>query len=426
MSTEASTLQKLCFSLIAFPFLLANTAVGAHTQFFYTDILKLDAKKTGLAWTIYSIFNSLCEPTVGYLSDSSKFKMLNSKRIPWILFAFLPWSIAFYFLWQPLNGLSNDNLFYYLVLNLLIYGSMNSFIGINWMSLFTELFTTSKDQMSVSNFRVLFLIIGMLSGMVLPPVISSSWKNPSIISNMAFVLVFIGALIYFASSKEQKSEKKIEKKSFFENLKLSLRSKSYKSFLACFFFLSIGNALLLSFLPLYSKYIAKITTPVEIRITESLIYNLSVESQTALILSSFYLLGILATPIWTGIASRIGIIYTFQIECFIYASIVFSMNLINEGFWPLFYCIILMGLSMSGFIIFPDLMITLVADEDEFINKQGRRDGMFIGGRAFCYQLSGAIQGMLSGYMLSTSGYIPGEAVQSENSLFMFRLVVQC
>jgi glycoside/pentoside/hexuronide:cation symporter, GPH family len=380
INMSSSFIQKLSFSLIGFPFLLANTAIGAHTQYFYTEILKLDAKKTGFAWTLYSIFNSLCEPTVGYLSDNSNFKLFNSKRIPWILFGFLPWSFAFYMIWKPMETLKDDYLFYYLISVLILYGTMNAFIGINWMSLFTELFSSSSEKMKVSNFRVLFLICGMLSGMVLPPVLSSSWKNPSVVSNLSLILLLIGVFIYFASSNEISNVEKKEKKSFFENLKLSFQSKSYRAFLLSFSFLSLGNSLLLSFLPLFSKYIAKITQSIDITFSKDFTFNLTVESQTALILSSFYILGILATPFWTWMASKFGMIFTYQLECVIYATIIFLINIVNEGFWNMFCLIILMGLTMSGFIIFPDLILSLVGDEDELINKQGRRDGMFIGG----------------------------------------------
>lgn len=244
--SSTTTLQQFSYGFGYFPFLFANLAIGGNVQFLYTDTFRLDAAKVGFAWTIYSLCNAISEPTMGILSDKSITYTWNSKRIPFILYSFIPWSIFYYLIWNPSNSLNNEMLFYYLLICLVGYGVSNAMLSINWSSLFAELFTNDTDKTKVSSYKVLFSIFGLMSGIVLPPLITQSWKNLSPMSYTTLMLLTFPIITYFTSGKIslQSNEEKKEQSPFFENLKIALGSRSFQSYLAFFFFMSFANAIM--------------------------------------------------------------------------------------------------------------------------------------------------------------------------------------
>lgn len=246
MSVESTTttIQQFAYGFGYFPFLFANLALGGHVQFLYTDVFRLDATKVGLAWTIYSLCNAISEPFMGILSDKSKTYVWNSKRIPFILYSFIPWSLFFFSIWNPSNSFQNDSLFYYLVICLIGYGVSNAMLSMNWVALFAEIFTSESDKAKVSNFKVLFSILGLMGGIVLPPLITSSFKNLTPMSYTIYMLLTFPIILYFCSGKNSVVEQKKEESSFFENLKIALKSRSFQSYLALFFFTSFANAIM--------------------------------------------------------------------------------------------------------------------------------------------------------------------------------------
>lgn len=145
--------------------------------------------------------------------------------------------------------------------------------------------------------------------------------------------------------------------------------------------------------------------------------------QTALALSSFYIFGILATPFWTKLTSKFGLVPVFQFENILYGFLIFSLTVFfPPGFISLWIGMTLMGLSMSGFIIFPDLLLTYVVEEDEIINKKGKRIGLFLGIRQILFHFASALQGSLIGVMLNYGGYVPGLLDQTEDAKFIIKI----
>jgi len=67
---------------------------------------------------------------------------------------------------------------------------------------------------------------------------------------------------------------------------------------------------------------------------------------------------------------------------------------------------IMLGFSLAGLLMLPDLLIADVTDDDEL--KTGvRREGMFFGMNGFIIRFAFSLQGILTGSVLTLSGYIP-------------------
>jgi glycoside/pentoside/hexuronide:cation symporter, GPH family len=66
----------------------------------------------------------------------------------------------------------------------------------------------------------------------------------------------------------------------------------------------------------------------------------------------------------------------------------------------------LLGLSLAGLLVFPDLLIADVIDEDETVTG-ARREGMYFGINGFVIRLAFTMQGITTGLVLTATGYIP-------------------
>lgn len=169
---------------------------------------------------------------------------------------------------------------------------------------------------------------------------------------------------------------------------------------------------------MFMKYIAMIQTSITL-----FDQSLSTGIQSTLVLSSFYFCGILATPFWTFLSSKFNLVSVFQIETLIYGILIIVMTILfPTGFISLWIGMTMLGLTMSGFIIFPDLLLTYVVEEDEIINKKGKRIGLFLGIRQIFFHVANAIQGSLIGVMLNYGGYVPGLSEQTDNAKYMIKL----
>jgi GPH family glycoside/pentoside/hexuronide:cation symporter len=415
LKAGSSFVQKLSYGLGYFPFLYANLAVAGHVQFVYTDIFKLDATQVGLVWSLYSLFNAIIEPVMGVLSDNSPFQIWGSKRVPWVLLSFIPWTLSFWFLWSP-----SGDLFTFFLLCIICFGLFNAMISINYSALFNELFLSDEEKSATSDYKVLFSILGLMGGIVLPPIITNAWTDFTMLKISGAILLTMGILTYYSASSEKVESVKFDGPPagcFIENAKVAFKSSSFRSFLVFFFFISLGNAVMVSFLPMCMKYLSKIHDPVTLFGVE-----LSAVNQNGIALASFYICGILATKLWNTMSTRYGVVPVLQLELFLYGSVLMSILIIPTGFVPLWIAMVFLGLTMSGFMIFPDLLMSYVIDEDEILHKQGKRVGLFVGIRQITVHGANALQGVLVGWMLKYGQYVPGIPEQGDLTILILRI----
>ena len=89
------------------------TAGGITTMLFYNQVLGVSPALVGMAFLIVSILDAVADPIVGLWSD--RFHSRWGRRHPFMFFSAFPIAIGFYFLYQPVNGLSETGLVIWLV-----------------------------------------------------------------------------------------------------------------------------------------------------------------------------------------------------------------------------------------------------------------------------------------------------------------------
>ena len=80
---------------------------------FYSQVIGLDARLVGIAITIALVFDAISDPVVGYWSDNLRSRF--GRRHPFMYASVLPVTLSYFLLWNPPQGLSQNGLFWYLL-----------------------------------------------------------------------------------------------------------------------------------------------------------------------------------------------------------------------------------------------------------------------------------------------------------------------
>lgn len=137
---------KLAFSSGAFQEGMV-VAGRITTLIFYNQVLGVSAALCGVAYLIASIVDAVSDPMVGAISD--RFRSRWGRRHPLMLMSALPIAISFYFLYQPISGLSEGTLFAWQVCFLVLLRISTSFHNIPRDALGAELTDDYHERTSV-------------------------------------------------------------------------------------------------------------------------------------------------------------------------------------------------------------------------------------------------------------------------------------
>jgi GPH family glycoside/pentoside/hexuronide:cation symporter len=405
---------------------LSYQAFATYIQFLYIDIFGLRAAWVGVIWSIYGIWNAINDPLAGYWSDRTRTPW--GRRIPWIAALFLPLSVVFYFLWAPpqnlVDGPARALLTYFLII-VLAFDLLWTIVVMNWTSLFPEMIPDERQRASVSGWRQVFSLFGLLVGVGLPPVLAGAdWSGRE---SMALLLAAVTAVFFGLSllgSRERRAFQHDEPLSLRQALRATVRNRNFLYFLAANLAIQFIFMMLTATVPFYAKYVLKIQGPLTIAFLN---VTLDAGTQTSLFTAAAFLTALPAMGLWTAVAQRWGAWRALRISCVTSAAILLLLFFPTDFYSGLLVTAIF-GLSFAGLLMLTDLLIADVVDADEL--KTGtRREGMFFGMNGFVIRFAFTIQGIITGTVLTMTGYIAAsDAVlfpeQPPAALFGIRLMI--
>ncbi|MEK7785688.1 MAG: MFS transporter, partial [Chloroflexota bacterium] len=393
--------QKLLYASGSLGVALSYQAFATYIQFFYIDILGVKASLVGIGWSIYGIWNAVNDPLAGYFSDNTKTRF--GRRVPWIASTFIPVGLLFYLLWVPPSPLIQGGqtpLFVYFMVVVLIFDLIWTLITMNWTALFPEMIADEKERASVSGWRQVFSIFGLLIGVALPPVlVGADWSGRGgmaltfgIITSAAFGISLLG-------SKENPAIQQEEQPPFLPALKATFNSSSFRWFLAANLHKEFIYSIMTASIPFWAKYVLRVQGPVTAFGVE-----LDAGLQNSLLLGTAFIMALPGVPIWTAVAKRWGGRRGWQVSQATFALSMVLLFLANDFFQGVISTSIV-GLSLAGLLVFPDLLISDVIDEDETV-VGARREGMYFGVNGFIIRFAFTMQGITAAVILGLSGYV--------------------
>jgi len=142
------------------------TAGGITTMLFYNQVLGVSPALVGMAFLIVSILDAVADPIVGIWSD--RFHSRWGRRHPFMFFSAFPIAIGFYFLYQPINGLSEMGLVVWLVVFFAVVRLGQTFYLIPHDALGAELTDDYEDRTSIFGYNnVAEMISSMVTSFIL-------------------------------------------------------------------------------------------------------------------------------------------------------------------------------------------------------------------------------------------------------------------
>ena len=92
-------LKFITYSFGNFANTIAYQVFGNRINFYYVDVLGLNASVAGILWSIYGLWNAINDPLMGQISDRTRTKF--GRRVPYVAIGAIPLGLAFFFLWTP-------------------------------------------------------------------------------------------------------------------------------------------------------------------------------------------------------------------------------------------------------------------------------------------------------------------------------------
>lgn len=371
--------------------------------FWYAEVVGLEPKQAGLVYSLGLLWDAISDPIVASFTAKNRSKY-GSYR-PFILFGSLALGLSFCLLfWVP--PLKGWLLFFALLGAGIVFRTCYTIVAVPYAALSSRLTFSSVERAELSSVRMIFAFFGVLcvSSFFFPlsrELAGGVENDPTgfFLTAMIGACVATAALIlcfYFTT----------------ENEPLGKRPETEPSYLRGYFYgLQHNNALrvLLLILFINSASGASLVIPMAF-------YLESFSEQFArkeVVMSLFALATLAGIPIWTVVARHWGKKICWYIAtCWM---VVIGLSLLLMG--PIIISgvpvqIVLFGFGGSAFSI---IIWAIIPDTVEYGQyTYGRRDeGAVFGSSLFVQKASGAVTGLMVGFVLSGIGYQPELELQS-------------
>ena len=255
------TLKHISYSMGNFANTIAYQVFGNRIQFYYVDILGLNAATAGVLWTIYGLWNAVNDPLMGQVSDRTRSRF--GRRVPYVAFGAIPLGLSFFFLWTPTTQ-SPWALAAYFFMILFIFDTLYSLTIIAYNALFPEVAPTVRDRVDLSATREILATVALLLAYILAPIIAEEVGYITMGAIMG-ALIAAGYLIAMIGVKENPiDERKEENLGLGASLKMVMSSVPFRWFLGAnvakeYIWLVLG-----AMLPFWRKYALNIQSPVNV------------------------------------------------------------------------------------------------------------------------------------------------------------------
>jgi len=408
------TVKYIGYAMGNFANTIAYQVFGNRIQFYYVDILGLNAATAGVLWTIYGFWNAINDPLMGQISDRTRSRL--GRRVPYVAFGAIPLGLSFFFLWTPLTQSPWVLAAYFLTI-LFIFDTLYSLTIIAYNALFPEVAPTVRDRVDLSATREILATVALLLAYILAPILAEGVGYITMGAIMG-TLIAAGYLISMIGVKENPiDESREENLGLGASLKVVMSSIPFRWFLGAnigkeYIWLALG-----AMLPFWRKYALGIQAPVDVFGAK-----LGPGDTEAVLLGLAILLAIPCLLIWRPIVLRLGYRRTWIIASFVFIPGLAIMGLANDFYTGLIGTL-LTAPGLAGSMIMPFPVISEVIDNDA--QKHGfRREGLFFGMNGGITKLAFSFQGVLFASIMTAAGYVAGETVQSASAVSGIRFMI--
>ncbi|MBN1917417.1 MAG: MFS transporter [Verrucomicrobia bacterium] len=388
----------IAFSFIGlylFPYLAHKTAVGVS--------LAAAVLLVGKAW------DAVTDPLIGALSDRTHSRW--GRRRPWLLLGAVPFGLSFIAIWLLPIEFGKWDAFAFASVVYLLHATAYTCVAVPHASLTPELTRDYDARTGLTSYRMVFSILGVMVGSVLPPRLvggeMAHWTQAGFARAAAIcaIVMVTGPLVVFLGCRERHPERVVRRVSMLEGFRLVLHNRPFflalSMYLAAWVALSMTTGMFVIYFNAWLRY------------ARVLDYVLLATFITAAVM----------LPVWVHVSARLGKRAAYILGMSIYAAVgLGTLALRPSAPEQVWIFAVGAGIGISAIYVLPWAIVPDCIEYDEL--KTGmRREGTFYGFVTFAQKLAAAAGIFLIGTRLGLLDYNPSAPTPRLTVLWAIRLL---
>lgn len=402
-----------------------TAAFGFYVFFFYENVIKLPVTLAALAFTLYSIWNAVNDPFIGWLMEKihMPWEKKGFKRFPWMIIGAVPWLISYLLIffvptaWSA-NPIGNQWLIFgWFLGTLFLYDTLLTLYDVNVISLFPDKFRGLRDRRAVQGYGTILGILGLVLAFIIPLIfidqeVAQTYVNAGIFSVIMGCILFLFIIpgVYedkkvrnlYQQRKEHGESSKVEP--FLKSTVRVVKDRTFMMKVIFFFGYQVGGVMIQT----SALYVS---------------FNILLMGDEAisLLLGSMLIGALISTPVWTWFAHGINDNRKMSIAAGIILFAAFIPLIFIEGLVGWIICLYFFGVGIGGhWYVDPPTMGDVL---DDIAVRTGKsQQAIYYGFQSFFIKLGQSFIAITIALSHVFTGYVPGQAVQDPLALFGVRI----
>ncbi len=379
--------------------------VSLYLMKFSTDVLLIAPAAMGIIFGLSRIWDAITDPVVGYLSDRTNLK--SGRRRPWML-GCIPFVCGtFYMMWNPSEALSQEGSIIWMAIAVMLFYTAMTAFTVPHTSLGAELSTGHHERTKVFGLRHMSFNSGSLLALIAMHQLIIADDPRQVAFYITLIVGTATAILIvwmFFNTKERPEYQGRGETNVLQAFSDVVKNKYALLLLVVFFIENIGGATIGILTPYIAEYV--VGTP----------------EKTVIYILLYLIPSVFSVPLWLPLSRKIGKKNMW----------LFSMLVTGFGFGGMFFLqegsdilisvlAIICGLGAgSGAVVAPSIQADII-DYDEY--KSGKRkEGAYFATWNFVYKSATGITLMLTGFVLSSAGFMPNVEQTESTKLALLTL----